>query len=392
MPDKRLKIGFVLFTKVLAGAGTEKVLLNYIKYRPRELNVETVIFQTDYLDRERLDDESLRILENSSEIVTFRSVSKSFKFLWENDLLKFYYFKLLAPILLCISRFTYNRSQSKKLRDCNIVYLFHNDFLAELGRSKSQMIIGSTHTVPPTGRSIMALAKLIRSGLLYHRIYGFHKFFDTDGWLFEREGDFVLPNGVDTTLFTPARRSEGDNIVFLFVGRLERNKGILLLIDAWTRIRRDNFELHIVGAGSQEGVVKSIPGISWHGRLSEEKLARVYRNSDIFVLPTHGESQSLAVLEALSSGMAVITSEYLAPSLAEIASKGAVIFSDNTVEAFSTAMLHAAENIKNMEQERRETATYIHESLDWKIIVRRFYDELLRLYESWGNGALDIDE
>lgn len=104
----------------------------------------------------------------------------------------------------------------------------------------------------------------------------------------------------------------------LFVGALIARKGILDLIDAIPILnsRGRNTELYLVGTGDEEYMRLIADKIKYlHleqfiktlGHISNiENLISVYRDADIFVLPTHGEGFPRVIYEAMSQGLPVV--------------------------------------------------------------------------------------
>lgn len=154
---------------------------------------------------------------------------------------------------------------------------------------------------------------------------------------FEPKMIHLIYSSVDTGLFKPVR-SEGkktlretlnlpiDKKIFLFIGRAVQAKGIETLLGAWSKLpdsfKRDN-HLVIVGASSENdpayGLFKSTllsgdKSITFPGVITDEKrVAKYYQVSDAFVYPSlHNEGLSVSILEAMSSGLPVITTEWLA--------------------------------------------------------------------------------
>lgn len=102
----------------------------------------------------------------------------------------------------------------------------------------------------------------------------------------------------------------------LFVGRVEKAKGILELLNAARHLhqREFPFQLTIVGGGPLLGAVRSmvsaVPGLPVEaiGPVSDKrKLADMYETSDIFVLPTHHEGFPRVLYEAMIRSVAVVT-------------------------------------------------------------------------------------
>ncbi len=123
-----------------------------------------------------------------------------------------------------------------------------------------------------------------------------------------------LRNGVDLTVFHPdpgvdvatIRRSfrlPTDRPLALFVGRFVPKKGCRELYEA----RDPAYDLVFVGSGSLPGVWAETPGVHVLGALNRTQLAELYRAVDVFVLPARGEIFTLAMQEAMASGLPVVT-------------------------------------------------------------------------------------
>jgi D-inositol-3-phosphate glycosyltransferase len=121
----------------------------------------------------------------------------------------------------------------------------------------------------------------------------------------------VVPNGIDVERFRPPtleekaaiRRDLGwdDRPRVLFVGRLVEKKGVDLATAA-AEASGGAFELVVVGPGQ---LPVPPPSVRVLGALSPAEMVGLYRASDAFLLPSHGEGLPIAVLEALASGLPV---------------------------------------------------------------------------------------
>lgn len=135
----------------------------------------------------------------------------------------------------------------------------------------------------------------------------------------------IIPNGIDVEKFIPEgekyefpfERNE-DEIVILFVGRLEMRKGTRYLIEAFNRLgqKYENTRLVIAGDGplreslENQVIPKLKKRVHFLGFISSFKLPALYRSCDIFVSPaTGGESFGIVLLEAMASGKAVVASD-----------------------------------------------------------------------------------
>jgi glycosyltransferase involved in cell wall biosynthesis len=125
------------------------------------------------------------------------------------------------------------------------------------------------------------------------------------GRFYRQPVEAVIPNGVDTNLFSPGDRAaarnrmglEPDARYALFVGRFEYRKGADLVPEA---CRRAGFTLLLAGTGAP-------PSMQSLGSLRPAELAEAYRAADCVVFPTRYEACSFVVLEALAAGVPLIT-------------------------------------------------------------------------------------
>jgi glycosyltransferase involved in cell wall biosynthesis len=99
---------------------------------------------------------------------------------------------------------------------------------------------------------------------------------------------------------------------FLFVGRLEKIKGVEILIAAyqWYRsIVQKPWTLKIAGTGSLQKNLPHLEGIQYMGHLDNSKLANIYHQSACFILPSLHEPWGVVIHEAAASGLPLILSK-----------------------------------------------------------------------------------
>ncbi len=127
----------------------------------------------------------------------------------------------------------------------------------------------------------------------------------------------VIPNGVDTEFFKPATdRTETDEIKILFVSRLIERKGlqhVIPMLKALSSTTEKRIRLLVVGEGPYHERLRQIAKeqqvtemVCFLGEKRGEELAGIYRQADIFILPSSNEGMPNVVLEAMASGLPVV--------------------------------------------------------------------------------------
>lgn len=152
-----------------------------------------------------------------------------------------------------------------------------------------------------------------------------------------------IPHCVDVSRFVPpVGRDKGSKTIILFVGHLIQRKGIDRLLEIASARPWDNVEFWFVGKGpygpkisrlSRERPIRHLGFVS-----DQASLAELYRQSDILVLPAREEKFGLVLLEAMASGLPVVTTDCVGP--AEIVENGVegYVVSRNSTAAFLEAL------------------------------------------------------
>lgn len=129
---------------------------------------------------------------------------------------------------------------------------------------------------------------------------------------------YKIPNGVDTSFFSPGpsvfKKKYRIKTGILFLGRLTHVKNPEILIKSFLELNTDhNTKLVIAGSGDLENDLLETyndPRIIYTGMIKDDKTkVDVIRACNIFVLPSSFEGMSLALLEAMSTGLACIATD-----------------------------------------------------------------------------------
>jgi glycosyltransferase involved in cell wall biosynthesis/putative flippase GtrA len=137
---------------------------------------------------------------------------------------------------------------------------------------------------------------------------------------------YLIPNGVDTSAFQPASKSEqrttrarlrlGTEQIALFVGRFVERKGLHLLHDLARTMPGTTWVF--AGEGPLNPEDWRLPNVRVLGHCSPEVVASLYGACDLAVLPSLGEGFPLVVQEALASGARVLIDPSTAAGYPEV--------------------------------------------------------------------------
>ena len=131
----------------------------------------------------------------------------------------------------------------------------------------------------------------------------------------------VIPNGVDADFYSapipPFDAFNDGKLNILYVGRMEKRKGLKYLLGAFSRLKWDYPELRLIVAGPGNPgkecyrlmAERNLQDVVFVGAVSEDAKRRYYRTADIFCAPAIGkESFGIVLCEAMASGKPIVAS------------------------------------------------------------------------------------
>ena len=173
----------------------------------------------------------------------------------------------------------------------------------------------------------------------------------------------------------PPFTREPDSFHAVYAGRLIKDKGVHLLVEA-ARALPDSVVLHVVGSGNEEAALRhSIEqaGLStrvmMHGWKPWEELIGFYRAADCFVHPSPMDTFGRAVAEALACGTPVITASGTGP--AWVAGEGGITFKKGDAPDLAQCILRYA-NDPGERAARSKQALLRSRSFEAGEVSRRF--------------------
>ena len=179
----------------------------------------------------------------------------------------------------------------------------------------------------------------------------------------------LIPNGVDVSRFKPIYPGPDDGpLKLLCVGRLIERKGQRHLIEAVKQLSDAglDIELDLVGTGDDRPAIEAQVArlglgdrVCFSGYVPREKIAKHYAGAHVFVLPSYNEGMSVALLEAMASGLAVVvtptggTSELVEPEI------NGLVFDWGDVDTLTAHLRRLAQDrslVRRMGQAARQRA------------------------------------
>jgi len=193
----------------------------------------------------------------------------------------------------------------------------------------------------------------------------------------------VMGRGVDTELFSPAKRSlalrnkwgiENNEKVMVYVGRIAEEKNIELTIKSYFLLKNLEPALKFVLVGDgplKKKLQKKYPDFIFSGMQTGESLAEHYASGDIFVFTSITETFGNVILEAMASGLGIITYDYAAGRLHIHSGENGLLAKFNDPEELLQKIKPLVQNDMLLKKLRTNAHQYAMQH-DWISIVERF--------------------
>lgn len=124
----------------------------------------------------------------------------------------------------------------------------------------------------------------------------------------------VIPNGIDSYFLenskTP-KKWDNKNLNLVFTGRIDKNKNLITTIKCCQKILKNkyNVKLTVIGPISckkYKKILKKYDFINYVGPKNKEEIIDIYKDMDIFIMPSKHETFGLVYVEAMTQGLPVI--------------------------------------------------------------------------------------
>ena len=290
-------------------------------------------------------------------IVTYKEISKIGKvLLFVNAVLKTFYYCVFRQIDVI------------HIHTANYIDFYRNSVLMYIGKLFNKRVLlhihgslfnefYSTHPcfVASVCRSADALVTVSSTFVKMLRRYGLN------------EHIYYLPNCVELPELYRTEQHH-NKLRLVFVGRINEVKGIYDVLECLHKYKeqlQDKVELHIGGIGDEERFLKMMTDydlssmIVQHGWVVGKEKEDLFCSSDVFIHPSHFESFGIAILEAMSYGLPVITTLIGGiPDFFEDKKSGVAVTPGNVDEIYEAILLFLNDRscISRMGKDGREEA------------------------------------
>jgi glycosyltransferase involved in cell wall biosynthesis len=212
----------------------------------------------------------------------------------------------------------------------------------------------------------------------------------------------IIPNGIDLSIFVNLPKKgkfrekysiKNDEKLIIFIGRLHKIKGIDLLINAYSSMKKNNdLKAKLAIIGPDEGFLNDIKrqidrlrlqnDIILTGALYEQEKLEAYVDADVFVLPSTFEMFPITVLESFATNCPVMLSEKCGISNDIIEKKAGVVIKLEPME-----MKNDIVTILNNEKLRNQYIINGRKLLHGKYSFESVINKLESLYTNTSNNA-----
>ncbi len=202
----------------------------------------------------------------------------------------------------------------------------------------------------------------------------------------------IIPNGIDLELFSPdvspIDSFTDGKLNILFVGRLEKRKGLNYLLEAYELVKREipGSRLIVVGPGTRlrrkyEKQVKRrrLRDVVFIGYVKAEELPRYYKMADVFCAPALGhESFGIVLLEAMAVGTPVVASDI--EGYASVLGHGTegLLVPPQDVESLAQALLTLLKD-KRLREQMGSKGIIKARDYNWENVAKRVLNYYVRI-------------
>lgn len=349
-----MKNNIVLIMSRLGFGGAERVAVSFCNWIVENTNDKVTILKFD-------NDDSAYELDDRVNVINFEKNSSN-------------------RVMAIINRYRFCKKNLKKL-NANLVFamFYQTELYAYFSKPCNCKVIGSERC------NVLELSNLKK-----HITYYAAK--KCDGFIFQTEGikktfpikvqknSIVISNAISNKKVYDINVHNKENVITA-MGRLNSQKGFDTLIKAFSIVNKKNssYTLKIFGEGSDRDTLQNlIDNVDLHDYVqlcgAKSDAINDVANSKIFVLSSRYEGMPNALIEAMATGTACISTDCkFGPSELINDGKNGLLVPVDDVEVLAEKILFLIEN-ENVRKNIEKNAIEIRKKLDANTIYKKYYD------------------
>ncbi len=200
----------------------------------------------------------------------------------------------------------------------------------------------------------------------------------------------VISQGADTAGITAKTDYGAREIVeLLTVGRLAVHKGLDVLLNALAQLSSDlRWRLSIVGDGPEHAALAAqvsklnlTERVTFKGWAKREALPAIYRNADLFLLPSREEGMANVLMEAMCAGLPSIATRIAGSSEAVVDGETGLLAPSEDAPALARALETLIRDAGARERMGRAARTRAEETYSWPVITDQWLDIVERIIQ-----------
>lgn len=200
----------------------------------------------------------------------------------------------------------------------------------------------------------------------------------------------IIPNGVDTERFMSLQEGQGHSFSMttapqvIFVGRLVKEKGLSVLLEAWSLVvqQRKTAVLHVVGGGPLEEELKMtaerlgiLSSVRFHGY--QHAVLPFLQAAHLFVLSSYVEGLSNTLLEAMAVGLPVVATRISGSEDIVTTGKNGLLVPPGDAKALAAAIIQVVDDPVQAAAMGRHARQFVEQHCG----LRRITDDYMQLYQ-----------
>ena len=205
----------------------------------------------------------------------------------------------------------------------------------------------------------------------------------------------IIPGATDTDRFRPSPdRGIGDLSdppTFIYHGRVDARKGLLEMVDAMGLVHRTlpAARMIVSGIGPDSDAVADYARekglndvIEFLGYTQYDAAPSIYHRGDVFVSPTYSEGFSNTILEAMASGLPVVSTETVGVVDCLTHSENGLMVPVKQIEPLADAMIEMIQNDALRRRIAQAGHRDVHEKWSWPVIGSRITESYHRVIDA----------